>query len=68
MNAAGVAASRGFFVSGTGSGVGKTLVSAALLRCFAAAGQRVAGMQPVVCGAIATAQALRKEDALIPSW
>ena len=55
----------GFFVTGTDTGVGKTLVSAALLRRFAAAGRRVAGMKPVASGAIATTQGLRSEDALI---
>jgi len=58
-------ACRGFFVTGTDTGVGKTLVSAALLRRFAAAGRRVAGMKPVASGAIPTAQGLRNEDAMI---
>jgi dethiobiotin synthetase len=59
------ASCRGYFITGTDTGVGKTLVSAALLRRFAAAGARVAGMKPVASGAIATAQGLRNEDALI---
>lgn len=41
---------RGFFVTGTDTGVGKTLVSAALLRLYAEQGLRVAGMKPVAAG------------------
>ncbi len=39
-----------YFVTGTDTGVGKTLVSCALLHAFAAQGKRVAGMKPVACG------------------
>jgi len=39
------------FVTGTDTGVGKTLVSAALVRTLAAAGHRAAGMKPVAAGA-----------------
>lgn len=39
-----------FFVTGTDTGVGKTLVSCALLRAFAARGLRVAGFKPVAAG------------------
>lgn len=39
-----------FFVTGTDTGVGKTLVSCALLHAFAAQGKRVAGMKPVAAG------------------
>jgi dethiobiotin synthetase len=42
---------RGFFVTGTDTGVGKTLVSCALLRAYAARGLRVIGMKPVAAGA-----------------
>jgi dethiobiotin synthetase len=42
---------RGFFVTGTDTGVGKTLVSTALLHGFARLGQRVVGMKPVAAGA-----------------
>jgi dethiobiotin synthetase len=41
----------GFFITGTDTGVGKTLVSAALLHAFAALGYRVVGMKPVAAGA-----------------
>jgi dethiobiotin synthetase len=39
-----------FFVTGTDTGVGKTAISAALLRSFAALGLRSAGMKPVAAG------------------
>lgn len=42
--------SRGYFITGTDTGVGKTLVSAALLHAFAARGLRVVGMKPVAAG------------------
>jgi len=43
--------SRGLFVTGTDTGVGKTLVSCALLRALAARGLEVVGMKPVAAGA-----------------
>lgn len=39
-----------YFITGTDTGVGKTLVSCALLHAFAAQGRRVAGMKPVAAG------------------
>lgn len=42
--------SRGLFVTGTDTGVGKTLVAAALLRALAGAGLRAVGMKPVAAG------------------
>jgi dethiobiotin synthetase len=41
---------RGLFVTGTGTGVGKTLVSAALLAAMRAAGEPVRAYKPVVTG------------------
>src|SRR3954447_19509291 len=41
---------KGYFVTGTGTGVGKTRVSCALLRAFAAWGKTVVGMKPVAAG------------------
>jgi dethiobiotin synthetase len=41
---------QGFFVTGTDTGVGKTLVSCALLRAFAASGRSTVGMKPVAAG------------------
>lgn len=42
--------SRSFFVTGSDTGIGKTLMACALLRAFAAQGRRVAGMKPVAAG------------------
>ena len=39
-----------YFVTGTDTGVGKTLVSCALLHAMAARGKRVAGFKPVAAG------------------
>jgi dethiobiotin synthetase len=41
----------GFFVTGTDTGVGKTLVACALLHAFAARGYKAVGMKPVASGA-----------------
>ncbi|MHB1175796.1 MAG: dethiobiotin synthase [Sulfuriferula sp.] len=41
---------RGYFVTGTDTGVGKTLITAALLRFFAQRGLRATGMKPVAAG------------------
>ncbi len=42
---------RGIFITGTDTGVGKTLVACALLHVFAGQGLRVIGMKPVAAGA-----------------
>lgn len=55
---------RGLFVTGTDTGVGKTVVSAALLHALAADGARTAGVKPVASGCSYTEQGLRNEDAL----
>jgi dethiobiotin synthetase len=55
---------RGVFITGTDTGVGKTLVAAALIRALAGLGLRVAGMKPVASGATRTAGGLRNDDAL----
>lgn len=39
-----------YFITGTDTGVGKTLVSCALLYAFAARGRKVIGMKPVAAG------------------
>lgn len=39
-----------YFVTGTDTGVGKTLISCALMHAFAARDQRVVGMKPVAAG------------------
>jgi dethiobiotin synthetase len=56
---------RGVFVTGTDTGVGKTVVATALIRQLAREGLRVVGMKPVAAGAEGTRAALlRNEDAL----
>jgi dethiobiotin synthetase len=45
-----VARVRGLFVTGTGTGVGKTIVSAALLAAMRAGGEQVRAYKPVVTG------------------
>jgi dethiobiotin synthetase len=52
------------FVTGTDTGIGKTRVSAALCRAYAARGLRVAAMKPIASGCLMTADGLRNEDAL----
>lgn len=52
------------FVTGTDTGVGKTVVCAGLLQALRRMGLRVAGMKPVATGARRTRQGLRNDDAL----
>ena len=54
---------RAWFVTGTDTGVGKTLVSAALLMALARTGRHVVGMKPVASGCNATPPGLRSADA-----
>ncbi len=54
----------GLFVTGTDTGVGKTIVCCALLRLFAREGLRAAGFKPVAAGAQRTPEGLRNEDAV----
>jgi dethiobiotin synthetase len=55
---------RGWFVTGTDTGVGKTQVSLALLRKLQQRGVVAAGMKPVAAGCARTASGLRNDDAL----
>jgi dethiobiotin synthetase len=52
------------FVTGTDTGVGKTLVAAALAGGLARRGLRTAGMKPVATGCARTSAGLRSDDAL----
>jgi dethiobiotin synthetase len=58
------AVKRGVFVAGTDTGVGKTVIAAALIKALARAGFRVAAMKPVAAGASMTPSGLRNADAL----
>jgi dethiobiotin synthetase len=55
--------SRGYFVTGTDTGVGKTLVTAGMLRLLDGSGRPTLGLKPVASGARRTPFGLRNEDA-----
>ncbi|WP_206862245.1 dethiobiotin synthase [Lysobacter changpingensis] len=55
---------RGWFVTGTDTGIGKSLASATLLHALRARGLRAAGMKPLASGCEATPEGWRNEDAL----
>jgi len=55
---------RGLFITGTDTGVGKTVVACALVRAFRAQGLKVGVMKPVASGAVRTPHGLRNSDAL----
>lgn len=53
-----------WFITGTDTEIGKTVVASALIRHLVAAGYLVAGMKPVASGCEVTGAGLRNEDAL----
>lgn len=53
-----------YYVTGTDTGIGKTVASAALLRALCARGLHAVGMKPVASGCESTAEGWRNEDAL----
>ena len=53
----------GYFITGTDTGIGKTLVACALLHALSSRGLRAAGMKPVAAGAQRSGGELRNEDA-----
>ena len=55
---------RGYFITGTDTGIGKTRVTTGLLKAFARTGRKTVGMKPVASGATRTPDGLRNEDAL----
>lgn len=55
---------RGIFVSGTDTGVGKTMIAAALIRSACRRGMRVAALKPVETGCLSEADALIPADGL----
>ena len=55
--------SRGWFITGTDTGVGKTRVAESLLRALARQGARALGMKPVASGCRVTDAGRRSEDA-----
>lgn len=56
---------RGFFITGTDTGVGKTRITLAMMRTLQQQGLRVAAMKPVASGSEMSADGLRNEDALL---
>lgn len=54
----------GVYVTGTDTGIGKTLASASLLHALRGRGLRAAGMKPVASGCTETAEGWRNDDAL----
>jgi dethiobiotin synthetase len=57
--------SRGLFITGTDTGVGKTLVTVGLMRLLRGAGLNVVGMKPVATGARWEGGRLINDDALL---
>ena len=55
---------RGVFITGTDTGIGKTTVSCALLLALRARGLRAVGMKPVASGCERTPEGWRNDDAL----
>lgn len=55
----------GLFVTGTDTGVGKTLVALGLIDGLKAAGLRVAGMKPVATGCVRAGDQLKNADASV---
>jgi dethiobiotin synthetase len=55
---------KGFFITGTDTGIGKTVVAAGMVHALVQRGLRVAVMKPIAAGADATPEGLRNDDAL----
>jgi len=55
---------RSIFITGTDTGVGKTVLACALVRALREGGHRVAVMKPVASGSFNTPEGLRNADAL----
>lgn len=55
---------KGVFIAGTDTGIGKTWAACTLLHALRAAGLRATGMKPVASGCTQTPDGLRNDDAL----
>ena len=55
---------KGYFITGTDTEVGKTLVSSLLIQHFVEQGKRVLGMKPIASGSQLIDGVLKNEDAL----
>lgn len=58
-------AKQSYFVTGTDTGVGKTMVSAAILQAAKNQGKRTLAMKPIASGCDMTPEGLRNDDAVI---
>jgi len=56
---------KGYYITGTDTGVGKSVGSATLLHALRARGLRAVGMKPVASGCELTSEGLRNDDALL---
>lgn len=56
---------RGFFVTGTDTGVGKTVIALGLMQCLQDQGYTVAGMKPVAAGCEPAVEGPRNADAVL---
>ena len=56
---------RGCYITGTDTGIGKSVAGAALLHAWRACGLRAIGMKPVASGCVRTDQGWRNDDALL---
>src|SRR5512135_1572851 len=52
----------GYFITGTDTGIGKTLIACALLHGFVQRGLSAVGMKPVAAGCESVPQGIRCED------
>ena len=55
----------GYFVTGTDTGVGKTVVTLGLMQCLQSQGHAVAAMKPLASGCDRLATGIRNDDALL---
>jgi len=55
---------QGLFVTGTDTGIGKTVIAAGLVRLLSGQGRRALGLKPIASGADRTPAGLRNADAL----
>lgn len=57
--------SKGFFITGTDTDIGKSWCAAALISKLQQQGLSVSGMKPIASGCVETAEGLRNDDALL---
>jgi dethiobiotin synthetase len=59
-----LAMAKGFFITGTDTGIGKTTATLQLMKATMATGLKVAAMKPVASGCTSTTLGLRNDDAI----